>query len=214
MYIWAVTNGHIVEASLGYFINPLVSVAFGVFFFKDRLTRLQLLGLVLAAGGVIFLTIAQGKPPIISLALAVSFALYGLIRKKTVARPIPGLLIETIVLMPLAAGYLIYLGVRGENVFLSGSWRADLLLLAAGTITITPLVWFVEAAKRLTLSTMGFLQYIAPSGQFLLGVLVYGEAFPASRAVAFAAIWSALVLYSISLVRTAHRNRPLRSENR
>ncbi len=214
MYIWAVTSGHIVEASLGYFINPLVSVAFGVAFFKDRLTRLQLLGLGLAAGGVLFLTIAQGKPPWISLGLAVSFALYGLIRKKTVARPIPGLLIETIVLMPLAAGYLVYLGVRGEMVFLSGSWRADLLLLAAGTITITPLVWFVEAAKRLTLSTMGFLQYIAPSGQFLLGVLVYGEAFPASRAVAFAAIWSALVLYSVSLVRTAHRNRPVRSENR
>ncbi len=213
LYITAVTSGHIVEASLGYFINPLVSVAFGVCFFKDRLTRLQLIGLALAAGGVIFLTIAQGKPPWISLGLAVSFALYGLIRKKTVARPIPGLLIETIVLMPIALGYLILLGVRGESVFLSGSWRADLLLIAAGTITITPLVWFVEAAKRLTLSTMGFLQYIAPSGQFLLGVLVYGEAFPPARAVAFAAIWAALALYSVSLVRTAQRNR-FRSENR
>lgn len=211
MYIWAVTHGHIVEASLGYFINPLVNVAFGVIFFKDRLTRLQITGLALAAGGVLFLTVMQGRPPLISLGLAVSFALYALLRKRTSAKPIPGLLVETMVLLPLAAGYLTFLTARGEATFLSGSWRADALLLAAGAITITPLVWFVEAAKRLTLSTMGFLQYISPSGQFLIGVLMYGEAFSFDRAVAFAAIWSALALYSVSLARGARSRRRARA---
>lgn len=215
MYIWAVTNGHIVEASLGYFINPLVAVAFGVVFFKDRLTRLQVVGLVIACAGVLYLTVAQGRPPWISLGLAVSFAVYTLLRKRTTARPIPGLLIETCVLLPVAAGYLALLGVRGEATFFSGSWRADLLLFLAGGVTIVPLVWFVEAAKRLTMSTMGFLQYISPSGQFLIGVLMYGEAFTLERAVAFAAIWTALALYSTSLVRSAHRRRRApSSENR
>ncbi len=210
MYIWAVTSGHIVEASLGYFINPLVSVAFGVIFFKDRMTRLQIAGLALAFIGVVYLTIAQGKPPLISLGLAVSFAIYALLRKRTSAKPIPGLLVETSILLPLAAGYLVFIGARGEATFLSGSWRADLLLLAAGAITITPLVWFVEAAKRLTLSTMGFLQYISPSGQFLIGVLMYGEPFTLERAVAFVFIWSALAMYSLSLARSAHRGRRMR----
>lgn len=217
MYIWAVTSGHIVEASLGYFINPLVSIAFGVAFFKDRLTRLQIVGLALAFVGVAYLTIAQGRPPFISLGLAVSFALYALLRKRTSAKPIPGLLVETSILLPIAGAYLIFIGAKGESTFLSGSWRADLLLLAAGAITITPLVWFVEAAKRLTLSTMGFLQYIAPSGQFLIGVLMYGEPFTHQRAVAFVFIWSALVMYSLSLARNAHRGRQRRraaSENR
>lgn len=217
MYIWAVTSGHIVEASLGYFINPLVSVAFGVIFFKDRLTGLQIAGLVLAFTGVVYLTIAQGKPPLISLGLAVSFAIYALLRKRTSAKPIPGLLIETSILLPIAGAYLAYIGVRGEATFLSGSWRADLLLLAAGAITITPLVWFVEAAKRLTLSTMGFLQYISPSGQFLIGVLMYGEPFTLQRAIAFMFIWSALAMYSLSLARTARRGirrRRAQSENR
>ena len=205
MYIWAVTNDRIVEASLGYFINPLVSVAFGVLFFKDRLTRGW--GLVLAAFGVLFLTIAEGRPPWISLGLAFSFALYGLIRKRTSARPIPGLLVETLLMLPLAAGYLAWLHSKGASSFAAGSWRADLFLLAAGAVTIIPLVWFVEAAKRLTLSTMGFLQYLAPSLQFLLGVLVFGEAFSTSRAIAFACIWTALALYSTSPVRESRRRR-------
>lgn len=207
MYIWAVTNDRIVEASLGYFINPLVNVAFGVLFFKDRMTRAQVGGLILAGAGVLFLTIAEGRPPWISLGLAFSFALYALIRKRTSARPIPGLLVETLLMLPLAAAYLAWLHSRGESSFAAGSWRADLFLLAAGAVTIIPLVWFVEAAKRLTLSTMGFLQYLSPSMQFLLGVLVFGEAFSLNRAIAFACIWTALAIYSTSLVRESRRRR-------
>ncbi|MGP1308795.1 MAG: EamA family transporter RarD [Phycisphaerales bacterium] len=207
MYIWAVTSGHIVEASLGYFINPLVNVLYGVVFFKDRLSRMQKIGLALAAAGVLYLTLTEGRPPWISLGLAFSFATYGLLRKRTSARPIPGLLVETIVLLPIAAGYLVWQNIDGSSAFLSGSWRADALLLVAGAVTITPLVWFVEAAKRLTLSTIGFLQYLAPSGQFLLGVAVYGEPFTLNRAIAFGAIWSALALYSVGLVRSVRARR-------
>lgn len=212
MYIWAVTNDRIVEASLGYFINPLVNVAFGVLFFKDRMTRAQVGGLILAGAGVLFLTIAEGRPPWISLGLAFSFALYALIRKRTSAKPIPGLLVETLLLLPLAAGYLFWLHARGGSSFAAGSWRADIFLIAAGAVTIIPLVWFVEAAKRLTLSTMGFLQYLSPSMQFVLGVLVFGEAFSMNRAIAFACIWTALAIYSTSLVRESRRRRRERAE--
>ena len=195
LYIWSVTNDHMVEASLGYFMNPLVNVLFGFAFFGERLLRQEKVAVAIAAAAVIWLTIGAGRFPWISIALAVSFALYGLMRKIALVTSIEGLAIETALLLPLAAGYLLYRYEAGVLAF-GHSRSLDLWLLAAGPLTAAPLLLFAAAVRRLRLTTIGLLQYISPSIQFALAVLVYHEPLGANRLAAFVMIWISLAVYS------------------
>ena len=202
IYIWAVFGGRIVEASLGYFLTPLVSVLLGVFVLKERLERPVALSLAIAACGVVWLTLLSGRPPWIAVGLALSFGSYGLARKLVRGvGAVAGLTVETALLSGLAVGYLAWSHGRGTLAFLSVSPRLDVLLLLAGPITAIPLLLFAGAVARLPLSSLGFLQYVSPSMQFLLAVLVYGEPFSAAQAGAFGVIWLALVVFAAHTLR-------------
>ncbi len=205
-FIYAVASGHTLQASLGYFINPLVNVLLGVIFLGERLRPWQIGSVTLAGAGVAYLTLAYGQFPGIALVLAFSFGFYGLLRKTVRADSLTGLTIETTLLLPLSLGYVLWLGIQGGGSFGTVSRSLDLLLILAGVITFVPLLWFAAAARRLTLSTLGFLQYIAPTGQLLLAVAVFGERFTAAHAVCFACIWTALVIYTIDAVSRVRRN--------
>lgn len=202
VFIWAVGHGRVLQSSLGYYINPLVNVLLGVVFLRERLGRLERASVLLAAAGVVYLTVSYGQLPWVALTLALSFGLYGLLRKTVQAGPLVGLAIETTLLTPAALAYLAYTAVVGANAFAAGSAMTDLLLILAGIITAVPLLWFANAARRLRLATVGLLQYVAPTGQFLLAVLVFGEPFGRHHLIAFACIWTALVLYSAAALRT------------
>ncbi len=208
LYIWAVNAGHIVEASLGYFVNPLVNVVFGVVFLRERLNRTQWMSVGIATAGVLWLTAQYGHPPWISLCLALSFALYGLIRKLAAIDSIPGLGVESVYLFVPALALLLWGEAHGSGGFLtSGStgWGAglDALLIVGGALTALPLIGFAYAVRRIPLSVVGLLQYIAPTLQFLLGVLVFQEAFDRNRAIGFGLIWFALVVFGADgLVRS------------
>jgi len=197
VFIWAVANGRLIEASLGYFITPLINVLLGFVFLRERLRPMQIVAVVLAAGGIAWITVHLGHLPLISMVLAVSFGFYGLLRKQVPASGIQGLTAETLMLSPVAIAWLLWRMRQGELVFLHGTARLDGLLFAAGVITALPLIWFAEGARRLRLSTMGFLQYLAPSFQLLLAVVVFGEPFTRDHGVSFGLIWLALALYSI-----------------
>lgn len=205
VFIWAVGQGRILECSLGYYINPLVSVVLGVAVLRERLGPSQWLAVALAAAGVAIEVISFGTLPWVALTLAVSFALYGLIRKTAPVDPISGLFIETLLLSPLALLFLSTLALRGEGAFLTGGWQVDALLLLAGPITALPLLLFVAGAQRIQLTTVGLLQYIAPTGHFLLAVLVYEEAFTQAHLATFTCIWLALAIYSASVLRRHQR---------
>ncbi len=196
IFIWAVANDRLLEASLGYFINPLFSVVLGVVFLREKLRRLQWISVSLAALGVALLAVGHGQFPWVSLALAGSFGMYGLLRKTVRAEGMVGLSVETLVLWPAATIYIVCVSVNGSAVFGSGS-KITLLLMAAGVVTALPLIWFTNAARRLRLATVGFLQYLAPTGQFLLAVVAYNEPFTRAHAVTFGLIWTALFIYSV-----------------
>jgi chloramphenicol-sensitive protein RarD len=193
LYIWAVTHAHVMEGSLGYYINPLVNVLLGVVVLRERLSRPQALAVGLAAAGVAVLSLGYGRFPWIALALASTFGLYGLVRKTVAADAITGLLCETAILTPAAAGYLLLLGARGSGAF-GVSTKATALLVLGGAVTAVPLALFAYGARALPLSTLGFIQYLSPSLQFLCAVLIYGEPFTAAHAVTFACIWTALAV--------------------
>lgn len=195
-YIWAVNNNHIVEASLGYFINPMVSVALGFIFLRERLRPVQWLAIALAAAAVLWLTWQTGHPPWIALTLAVTFGSYGLLRKTASLGALPGLALETALVLPLALAFLVYTTVQDQNTFVSASTSTKWLLVAAGPITSIPLLMFAAGARRLPLSLIGVLQYITPSLQLLLGVWLYNEQLDGARLVGFIVIWCALILYS------------------
>lgn len=205
LYVWAVAHERILETSIGYFINPMVSVLLGVVFLGERLNRVQMVAVALAVAGVAYLTLNYGQAPWIALYLAGSFGLYGLIRKIAPVNAIGGLFIETLILAPLALGYLVWLHVTGAGSFGRESIGFDVLLLASGPVTALPLLWFSAAARRLNLSTVGFFQYIAPSTQFLLAVFVYGEPFTPAHAVTFPLIWTALAIFTADAVRRQRR---------
>jgi chloramphenicol-sensitive protein RarD len=196
VYIWAITAGHLVEASLGYFINPLVNVVLGIVFLGERLTRLQKAACGLAAVGVLVMAIAAGVIPWIALSLGISFGFYGLIRKSIKVDPLIGFFVETVLLLPFSGAYVLWLLASGTSAMLRGDLVLTLLLVLTGGTTSAPLIWFAAAAQRLRLSTVGLLQYFSPSCLLLLGIFVYGERFTAVDAVAFGAIWIALALYS------------------
>lgn len=198
IYIWAVNNGHVIESSLGYFINPLVNIMFGYLLLKERLRRAQWLAIAVAALGVAWLTWQAGTVPWIALALAASFGGYGLMRKIAPLGALEGLSFETMVLFPLAAAYVGWLTMHGQNAFINTpSNTTRLLLLAAGPITAIPLLLFASGARRIPLSVLGLLQYLAPTLQFLLGVWLFHEAFTAERLVGFALIWIALAMFAM-----------------
>jgi chloramphenicol-sensitive protein RarD len=184
------------DASLGYFINPLVNVLLGVVFFREWLRPTQRIALVLAALGVVNEVVAVGLVPWVGLALATSFGLYGLVRKQIAVGAAVGLALETALVLPLALAYLTYTAVAGQGTLTSGSGREIGLLAAAGPVTVVPLVCFAAAAVRMPLSVLGFFQYLAPSAMLLLAVFVYGEPFRPSQLVTFGCIWVALLIFS------------------
>lgn len=195
-YIWGVNTGHVVETSLGYFINPLVNVVFGVLFLQERMRPGQWLAVALAALGVCYLTISLGSPPWIGLTLAFSFAGYGLLRKTARLNSLEGLTFESSFLFLPALIYLLYRGVTGSGVFGPANPTLTLLLVVSGALTALPLLLFGAGARRIPFSLVGILQYIAPTIQFLLGVYVYGEPFSPDKLVGFGLIWLALAVYT------------------
>ncbi len=217
VFIWAVSNGRVLQASLGYYINPLVNVMLGIVFLRERLRRWQVAGLTLAAAGVVVMASFQGQWPWVSLALAFSFGLYALVRKTAAVGPLVGLTIETTLLLPVAAvvlagpklGWFAPVGANagGNGAATAGAagvaWdtRTYLLLALAGVVTAIPLLWFAAAARRLRLSTLGVLQYLSPTCQFLLAVFAYGEAFRWWHGLSFGLIWGALAIYTADSIR-------------
>jgi len=197
LYIWAVNAGYIIEASLGYFINPLLNVLFGMIFFGERMRPLQWLALLFAFLGVLYLTIYYGKFPWISLVLAFSFATYGLLHKKSKLGALDALCLETGILFVPAALVLGGLALNGEGAFGHVQVSESLLLIGAGVVTTVPLLLFGYAAKRIPLSTVGLMQYLAPSINLLLGVFVYHEEFPQARFIGFSMVWGGLLLFVI-----------------
>ena len=196
VFIIAVGHGQVLQSSLGYFITPFVSVLLGLIFLKEQLRRLQLIALLLAAIGVITLTIRYGSIPWTALILATTFGSYGLLRKIVTTEALAGLTVETMMLAPLAGAFLIFAAWRGEGAFLTGGMTINLLLMSAGVVTAVPLLLFAAAARRLRLATIGFLQYITPTMHFLLAVLVYGEPFTSAHLTSFLCIWAGLICYS------------------
>ncbi len=194
-YIYAISSGHIVETSLGYFMNPLVSVALGMVALGERLRLLQIAACIVAASGVALLAAATGGLPWIALTLAFSFGFYGLVRKVVAVESLIGFTFEATILAPIAGIYLLWLAATGQSSFGPAAPARDALLLGTGIVTALPLIWFAAAARKLPLTTVGLLQFTSPSATFILGVFVYGEPFSAAEAVTFACIWLALLLY-------------------
>ncbi len=208
LYIWAVTHNRVVEASLGYFINPLVSVSLGVLVLGERLTPVQWGAVAIAAAGVLWLALSNGQPPWIALSLAFSFGFYGLIRKLVAVDAVPGLAVESLLLTPFCLAWLVWCHLQGSAVFAQGEYRQDALLIFGGALTALPLIGFAYAAKRIPYSLVGILQYIAPSLQLACGVLLLGEPFGGNQAIGFACIWIALALYTSDSLRRATRRKP------
>ncbi|WP_144547930.1 EamA family transporter RarD [Bacillus sp. X1(2014)] len=198
IYIWAVNSGHMIEASLGYYINPLISILLGMIVLKEKLTVYQYASFVLAAIGVLIISISHGQFPWIAIVLALSFGLYGLAKKLINVDSAIGLTLETLVITPIAVIYIGFLFISGTNDFLNAGIQTDLLLIGAGVATAVPLLYFAKGAQKIPLSLLGFLQYIAPTLTLLLGVFVYHEHFSKIQLLSFMFIWSALTIYSLS----------------
>jgi chloramphenicol-sensitive protein RarD len=200
-YVYAVNSARIVEVSMGYYINPLLSVILGIVILGERLNILQIIAFLLACAGVLYLTIDFGRFPWIALILACAFGLYGLFKKTTRIESMSGLMIETMLLSPIALGILFFQVLRDNVAILNFSRSIDFLLVLAGVVTVLPLYWFAQGAKRIPLSSVGFLQYIAPTLMLVIGIFVYNETFTRAHLVSFGLIWVALGLYSLTLVR-------------
>lgn len=200
LYIWAVNSDRIVDASLGYYINPLFAVALGVVVFKEKLTFWQGSALIIAAIGVLIKTMQYGKIPWISLGLAISFALYGAIKKSIKANSIVGLTLETTMLTPIALAYIATRQFGGVSAFQTESKVVILLLIGAGVVTAVPLLLFASGARRLPMSVIGFTQYISPTISLFIGIFLYGESFTGVDLVGFGFIWIALIIYSVSQI--------------
>ena len=206
IYVWAVNDGHVVAASLGYFLNPLVNVGIGILMLKERLRRGQAVAICIAAVGVAIMAGAALTTLWISVALALSFAFYGLIRKLTPVAPMVGLGVETLILAPLAAAYLLWLTGHG-GVSLGREPHVTALLIASGAVTTVPLVLFATAARKLPMAALGLLQYVAPTLQFLCGVLLFGERLTQGQMLSFALIWLGLIFFAGDSIAAARRSR-------
>lgn len=195
IYVWGVNSGFIVETSLGYFINPLISVLLGVLFLRERLRAMQWVAVGLAAAGVIYLTVTYGRPPWIALSLAFSFGIYGLVKKLAPLGSLYGLTLETALVFPIALIYLMFVQFTGTSAFLHQGALTDFLLIGTGAVTSIPLLMFASAAREIPLTMIGILQYIAPTLQFLIGVFLYHEPFDQSRLIGFSLVWLALIIF-------------------
>lgn len=209
LYIWAINHHYILESSLGYYINPLLNVLLGTVFLRERLSKWQTVAILLAAAGVIYFTVDYGRFPIISISLATSFAIYGLLKKKMALDATAALTVETIWMMPAAAIYITILCAHGQSALCHFNPFIYILLLGAGAVTAIPLLLFGKSAERIPLSTLGFLQYVSPTGQFLLGILVYHETFTTAHLICFAFIWLGLAVYTIDLIKRLRQNKDL-----
>ncbi|KKB43275.1 EamA family transporter RarD [Bacillus thermotolerans] len=198
LYIWAVIHDRVIETSLGYYINPLMSVLLGVFILKESLSRAQVFSVILAAAGVLVLTVSYGQLPWVSLGLAVTFALYGLMKKTIQLEAASGLMLETLIVTPAAVLFLIYLSSKEQLALFSVSTATDLLLIAGGAVTALPLLLFAEGAPKIPLSMIGILQYITPTMTLFLGLFAYHEPFSSVQLLAFAFIWTALIVFTLS----------------
>lgn len=204
VYIWAIQDNRIFETSLGYYINPLTNMLVGVVFFGERLRRLQGLAVAFAAIGVLILTLKGGQVPWVALALAISFTAYAAIRKRVVIGGMPGLFIETVLLAPFAIAWFGWLKVSGQAAFASGDLSLTIWLVMAGPATALPLLFFALAARRLPLTTIGFMQFLAPSMQFLTGIY-YGEVLTVAHLICFGCIWTAVLIFSFDAIRTGRK---------
>jgi len=202
IFIYAVSVGRILEASLGYFINPLISMLFATLFFSEKVSRAQSIAIGIALLAVMTQIILLGKLPMISLGLAVTFALYGAVRKKVHIASLPGLFVETLLILPLGLGYLWYLWSSGTIAFGTGNGYITFMLSLAGIVTVLPLLWFNAGTIRLKLGTIGMLQYIGPSVAFLIAIFLYGEEINSTKLLTFVLIWVALVLYTYDLIKS------------
>jgi chloramphenicol-sensitive protein RarD len=198
IYIWAVNSGHMVEASLGYYINPLISLLLGMIVLKERLTAIQYVSFTLAAIGVLIISFSYGRFPWVAIALAVSFGLYGLAKKLINMESAVGLTLETLVVAPIAAGYILFLLFKGHHSLFSGSMGTNFFLIGAGPATAVPLLYFAKGAQKIPLSLLGLLQYIAPTLTLILGIFIYGEHFNGIQLLSFIFIWCAITIYSLS----------------
>ncbi len=205
VYIWAVDNGHIAQSALGYYINPLVSVALGALFLREKLDRFTMAAIGLAAAGVIAATIILGSPPWISLILAFTFGFYGLVKKQAGLDPMTGLAAETLTVTPIAVAYLLWNHAAGAGAFGGSDVWANVLLVVAGPVTAIPLITFAFAANRITLQRLGFIQYVSPSMQLILGLFVYREELTPALIVAFVAVIGAVLIYAGSRGRVGSR---------
>ena len=201
LYIWAINHGYILQSSLGYYINPLVNVLLGYIFLHERLNASQTIAITLAAIGVIYFTAQGGTFPIISIGLALSFGIYGLLKKKMNLDATAALTVETLWMMPAALTYILFLVGDGTSALCTVQPLTWVLLVLAGAVTAIPLLLYGKAAERITLTALGFLQYVSPTGQFLIGVLVYKEPFTTAHIICFALIWTGLIIFSIDTLR-------------
>lgn len=206
LFIWAVNNDHILDASLGYYINPLLNIFLGRLFLGERLRRLQQFAVFLAVIGVSILIISYGQVPWIALVLAGSFGVYGLLRKQVAVDSLPGLFIESCMMLPFAIFYLIFYASEASNL-LNNEWSLNLILVCAGIVTTAPLLCFTAAAKRIMYSTLGFFQYIGPSIMFVLAVFLYAEPLSEARLITFAFVWVALAIFSLDSFRAYRTNK-------
>lgn len=213
VFIWAVANEHILDTSLGYFASPLLSILMGYVFLKETLEPVKILAIVIATAGTVYLAFYLDRPPWVAITLALSFSLYGLLRKRLTVGPMTGLLWETVLMLIPATAFLVWITVHGQQQFLQISWGIDLLLIGSGLATVLPLIWFNMAAQKMPLSILGFFQYLAPCISFSVAVFLYGETFTFGHAVAFVCIWSALALVSIEPFHRARRRLRERNES-
>ena len=218
-YIWAVNSNHVIEASMGYYINPLVVVLLSVVVIKERLNRWQGIAIILAATGVMIMTVQYGRIPWVSLVLASSFALYGLLKKLVKVDSMTGLALETSIVMPIALAYIISKEVQGVGALGVNPVATSLLLVGSGIVTAVPLLWFGMGTQKIKLSMMGFLQYIAPTISLILGVFVFKEHFPPTHLISFGFIWAGLLVFAVSNIRDARgrhlaSNHPLAADGR
>ncbi|MFJ8235982.1 EamA family transporter RarD [Ureibacillus sp. NPDC094379] len=200
IYIWAVNNGHVIDTSLGYYINPIITVLCGMILFKEKLTKAQMLAVIVALMGVLVMAISYGEIPWISLLLAGSFAIYGVLKKKITLDATRGLAIETLFILPFAIVYYIYIMSTDNMSFLQVNWTTDLLLILAGVVTAFPLVMFAKGARLLPQSIMGFIQYVAPTLVLIIGVVLFHEPFTKVELASFCFIWLAVAIFSTSII--------------
>jgi chloramphenicol-sensitive protein RarD len=212
LFIWAVNNNHLLDASLGYFINPLFNVLLARLFLQERLTRLQLLAVFVALMGVAILIFSYGKVPWIALTLAITFSIYGLLRKKVAVESMPGLLIESSMMLPFALLYWLIADTSSGNM-IANTVDLNVILLLAGVVTTAPLLCFTAAARRIRYTTLGFFQYIGPSIMFLLAVMLYLEPLDNARVITFVFVWSALLIYVYDSYRTYRKTKVILIKN-